>query len=151
MTPMNSYITHGIMSSHWGRKVHWCMYDVCKAMIKIAKYSFERKWIYFIYPFYTVFLFFSATNIDITHVWPCIMAFGKEWTTNCGRHERFKRISWWNLCPTHFVGQVFMFQNHIKAYRSMGYSVFINNVKWEVKFEVPGLIFCNCNDKFLFW
>ena len=29
----------------------------------------------------------------------------------------------------------------------MSVSVFINNVEWEVNFEVQGLIFCNCNAK----
>ena len=37
MAPINSYITHDVMSSHWGRKVYWCMYDAWKAMIQIAK------------------------------------------------------------------------------------------------------------------
>ena len=73
---------------------------------------------------YTVFLFF-ATDIAVNHVCPCIIAFGKELTTKCGKHERLNRLSWWNLCPTNFVGQVFMFKNHIKANCSIGVSVFI--------------------------
>ena len=40
MSPINSYITHDVMSSHWGREVHLCMYDAWKATIKVAKYSF---------------------------------------------------------------------------------------------------------------
>ena len=48
MTPINSYITHDALSSNWGRKVRWCMYDACKAVIKIAKYSFGRGLICFI-------------------------------------------------------------------------------------------------------
>ena len=38
-----------------------------------------------------------------------------------------------NFCLMHFVGQVFMFNNHIKAHCSMGVSVFIDdNVKLDV-------------------
>ena len=98
-------------------------------------------------PFLHSILVFFAIDIAVTHVWPCIIAFGKEWKTKCGKHEWFNWISWWNFCPTHFVGQAFMLKNHIKAYCSMSVSVFINNVEWEVNFEVQGLIFCNCNAK----
>ena len=46
------------------------------------------------------------------------------------------------MCPTHFVGQVFV-EDSLKAYCSIGVSVFINNVEMEVNFKVQGLIFCN--------
>ena len=90
---------------------------------------------------------FFATDIAIHHVWTCIIAFWKEWEAKYGKHERCNRIGWWNYCLTHFVGQVVMFKNHIKAYCRSGVSVFINNVEWEANFKVQGLIFCNCNAK----
>ena len=34
MSSINSYITHDVMPSHWGRKVHRCMYFACRAIKK---------------------------------------------------------------------------------------------------------------------
>ena len=102
-------------------------------------------------PFLHSILVFLRLTLPISHVWPCIIAFGKEWTTKCGKHGRFNRFSWWNFCPTHLVSQVFMFINHIKAYCSMGVSVFINNVEWDVNLKYKGWYFVIAMQKHLLW
>ena len=96
----------------------------------------------FIYPFYTVFLFFFATDIAINQEWPCIIAFGKERTTKCGKHARFNRISLWNFCPKRFVCQ---------AYCSIGVSVFTSNVEGKVILKYKGWYFAIAMPKFLLW
>ena len=96
VSPRNSYITHDVMPSHWGRKVHWCMYDACSAKIKISKYSFLKGMNLLYLPFLHSILGFLQLTLPVTHVWPCIICFnylGKEWTTKCGKHEQFNRIS----------------------------------------------------------
>ena len=56
--------------------------------------------------------------MPVTHVWPCIIAFGWERMNNkVWEAWAIQQNYWW------VVGQVFMFNNHIKAYCSMGVSV----------------------------
>ena len=43
-----------------------------------------------------------------------------------------------------FCRSSFYVKEPYKAYCSMSASVFINNVEWEVNFDVKRLIFCNC-------